>query len=253
MNSGFTKLYLLLYLAVLRSGMGSRLASAQPATLRQRRRGMRATFAKLMTCIGAAALVLTVTHTAAAQCGMPSKPIKRMNWSPMYRGAHPSLLRTGFGQDNDNDDGGAAIVGMWHVKFTAQSQNGETIPGGAVIDNSVVVWHPDGTEIMNSSRPAQDGNFCLGVWKRTGKRSYLLNHMPWQGNVFNPAAAPDLVGPPQGGDQIIENVTLSPDGKSYSGTFTLRAYDTFGNVYVWFAGTLSATRITPDTPFTDLL
>jgi len=133
------------------------------------------------------------------------------------------------------------------------SQNGETIPGGAVIDNSVVVWHPDGTEIMNSSRPAQDGNFCLGVWKRTGKRSYLLNHMPWQGNVFNPAAAPDLVGPPQGGDQIIESVTLSPDGKSYSGTFTLRAYDTFGNVYVWFAGTLSATRITPDTPFTDLL
>jgi hypothetical protein len=42
-----------------------------------------------------------------------------------------------------------------------------------VIDKSVVVWHSDGTEIMNSSRSAQDENFCLGVWKRTGERTYL--------------------------------------------------------------------------------
>ena len=75
---------------------------------------------------------------------------------------------------------------MWHVVFTAQTQNGDAIPvpGGVVIDNSVVVWHSDGTEIMNSARSAQDGNFCLGVWKRTGERPYLLNHIPWQGNVL---------------------------------------------------------------------
>jgi len=46
---------------------------------------------------------------------------------------------------------------------------------------------------------------------------------------------------------------LSPDGNSYSGTFTLHAYDPSGNVYVWFTGTLSAKRITPDTPFSALL
>ncbi len=31
------------------------------------------------------------------------------------------------------------------------------------VDNAFVQWHSDGTEIMNSRRPAQDGNFCLGV------------------------------------------------------------------------------------------
>ena len=91
------------------------------------------------------------------------------------------------------------IVGMWHVVFTAQTQNGETIPvtGGVVIDNSVVVWHGDGTEIMNSARSAQDGNFCLGVWKRTGDRTYLLNHIPWQGNVYDPTAHRTSSGRPR--------------------------------------------------------
>lgn len=144
---------------------------------------------------------------------------------------------------------------MWHVVFTAKTQNGETIPveGGVVIDNSVAVWHSDGTEIMNSSRSAQDGNFCLGVWRQTGPCTYYLNHIPWQGNVFDPSAPPDTIGPPQSGAQIVEKITLSPDGNSHSGTFTLHAYDTSGNVYTWFTGVLSAKRITPDTPFKSLL
>ena len=144
---------------------------------------------------------------------------------------------------------------MWHVVFTAQTQNGETIPvtGGVVIDNSVVVWHGDGTEIMNSSRSAQDGNFCLGVWERTGDRTYLLNHIPWQGNVYDPTATPDAIGAPQAGAQYIEKITLNPDGNSYTGTFTLHAYDTSGNVYVSFTGVISAKRITPETPFGALL
>jgi hypothetical protein len=155
----------------------------------------------------------------------------------------------------DGYDDREPIVGMWHVVFTAKTQNGEAIhvTGGVVIDNSVVVWHSDGTEIMNSARSAQDGNFCLGVWKRTGERTYLLNHIPWQGNVFDPTVPPDTIGAPQGGAQIIEKITLNPDGNSYTGTFTLHAYDTSGNVYVWFTGVLSAKRITPDTPFSALL
>ncbi len=211
---------------------------------------MRAISAKWMSCIGAAALVVTMTQVAAAQCGLPNKPIQRMNWRPMVRGANPWLLRTS--DDDDND--GPSIVGMWHVKFTATQQNGQDIPGGgAVIDNSMVVWHHDGTEIMNSSRSAQDGNFCLGVWKRTGKFSYQLNHIPWAGNIFDPSVPPNVIGPPQAGVQILEYITLDPSGKSYSGTFTLTGYDTTGNVYIVFKGTLAATRVTPDTPFSDLL
>ncbi len=201
--------------------------------------------------IGAAAIALALAQAAVAQCGLPNKPIKPMSWHPLFGGPTPSLVRTGF---DDNLDG-PSIVGMWHVVFTALTQNGETIPvqGGVVIDNSIVVWHPDGTEIMNSSRSAQDGNFCLGVWKRTGERTYLLNHIPWQGNAFDPTAPPDTIGPPQGGAQIIEKIILSRNGDSYSGTFTLHAYNTDGSLNTSFTGTLSAKRITPETPFSELM
>lgn len=213
---------------------------------------MKTRFWKLISCVGALAVAVLLIPGALAECGLPSKPIKPMAWHPLFESAQPSLVRTAF---NDDDEREPAIVGMWHVIFTAQTQNGEPIPvkGGVVIDNSVVVWHSDGSEIMNSSRPAQDGNFCLGVWERTGRRTYLLNHIPWQGNVYDPSLPPDVVGKPQAGVQIIEKITLSPDAKCYSGTFTLHAYDTSGNVYASFTGVLSAKRITPSTPFSDLL
>ena len=206
---------------------------------------------KSISGMGALALVFSIAPAAMAQCGLPNKPIKPSSWSPKNGAKTPQLVLAGFEEYDSHEP----IVGMWHVVFTAQTQNGETIPvtGGVVIDNSVVVWHPDGTEIMNSARSAQDGNFCLGVWKRTGDRTYLLNHIPWQGNVFDPTVPPDTIGAPQGGAQIIEKITLNPDGNSYTGTFALHAYDTSGNVYVWFTGVLSAKRITPDTPFSALL
>ncbi len=199
--------------------------------------------------IGALSLAFSLVPAALAQCGLPNKPIKPSSWRSPNAAASPRLVTAAL------DEVEPSIVGMWHVIFTAQTQNGDTIPapGGVVIDNSVVVWHGDGTEIMNSARSAQDGNFCLGVWEHTGERTYLLNHIPWQGNIYDPTAPPDTIGPPQSGVQIIEKITLSPDGNSYTGTFTLHAYDTSGKVYVWFSGVLSATRITPHTPFSSLL
>lgn len=208
---------------------------------------MKAILAKLIMCAGALVLALATVPGAWAECGLPTKLVKPTSWQPAYGAANPSLVWADF------DDDGPSIVGMWHVIFTAQTSNGQAIPGGAVIDNSVVVWHGDRTEIMNSSRSAQDGNFCLGVWERTGERSYLLNHIPWQGNVFDPSVPPETVGPPQSGAQLIEKVLLSPDGNSYTGSFTLRAYSSTGTIYQTFTGSLSAKRITPTTPFTDLL
>ena len=193
-------------------------------------------------------LSLATAKGALAQCGLSTKLVKPSSWQLPMGGAR--LVYAGLAGGGDEDS--PSIVGMWHVVFTAHTMNGDALPDpGAVIDNSVVVWHRDGTEIMNSSRPAQDGNFCLGVWEQTGRLSYFLNHIPWQGN--DPSGGPGGIGNPQGGAQILEKVTLSPDGNSYSGTFTLTAYDTSGNVEVWFAGTLSATRITTRTKFTDLL
>jgi len=211
---------------------------------------MRTGFWKFIACVGVAALGFAVMPLASAECGLPNKPIR---WHPQLNGVTPWLVRAAFDRyDDDNQD---PIVGMWHVIFTAQTQNGVDIPvaGGVVIDNAVAAWHSDGTEIMNSSRSAQDGNFCLGVWKSTGRHTYLLNHIPWQGNIFDPTVPQGTIGAPQGGAQILQNITLSRDGNSYTGTFTLNAYDVAGNVYVSFTGVLSATRITPDTPFSSLL
>jgi hypothetical protein len=206
---------------------------------------------KFASWASALALAFALAPGALAQCGIPNKPIRPSAWFPQFGTAAPRLATTAL---DDWDDHEPSIVGMWHVVFTAHTQNGDAIPSpGAVIDNAIVQWHPDGTEVMNSARSAQDGNFCLGVWKRTGNRSYLLNHIPWQGNVYDPTVPPDTIGAPQDGAQIIEKITLSPDGNSYTGSFTLHAYDTSGGVYTWFSGTLTATRITPDTPFTSLL
>jgi hypothetical protein len=133
--------------------------------------------------------------------------------------------------------------------LTAYSLNGKPIPS-TVVDNMLAIWHSNGTDIIVSDRPPQDGQICLGVWKRTGTRKYYLNHIPWLGNDLT--NAPSGIGNPTGPAQLTENVTLSPTGNYYSGTFTLSAYDLNVNHPVTFKGTLSATRVTTDTTIQDL-
>jgi hypothetical protein len=190
-----------------------------------------------------------VIPNALAQCGLPTKIAKPANWSSSHIGG-VRLMRAAFQKQNDDNDEGPSIVGMWHVIFTAQTLNGS--PVNFMLDNAVAVWHSDGTEIMNSSRPAQDGNFCLGVWAKTGKLKYYLNHIPWAGNDAPDPPPASGIGNPQGGAQLIEHVTLSPDGNSYSGTFTLTAYTPKGQPTVTFTGVLAATRITTNTSITEL-
>jgi hypothetical protein len=185
--------------------------------------------------------------SASAQCGLNKNYVKPAAWHPQLGSAH--LMRTAL---FDDDDDSPSIVGMWHVTFTAHTVNGNPIPSNAypMIDNALVVWHSDKTEIMNSARPPQDGNFCLGVWEKTGARSYYLNHIPWLSN--DTTNAPSGIGNPAGPTQITERVTLSEDGKSYSGSFTLVAYNLDGTKAVTFTGVLSGMRITISTPATSL-
>jgi hypothetical protein len=203
---------------------------------------MRATCCKWMSAVSALVLAFSLVPGGWAQCGLPNKPVKPSAWHPQYGTVSPQFVTAGFGDFDDHDP---SIVGMWHVVFTGQTMNGGSYSLPEPFDNSVVVWHSDGTEIMNSSRPAADGNFCLGVWQQTGRRQYFLNHIPWQGN--------DPMGNPQDGAQILEKITLSPDGNSYSGKFTFQAYDINGNPSLSVTGTLTAKRITPGTPFSALL
>jgi hypothetical protein len=181
-----------------------------------------------------------LTAMAAAQCGTPTAKLHKQAW----RVGDPTALLT---QAADTIE---PIVGMWHVTFTAEG-NSEGPPDGAPIDNAIVVWHGDGTEIMNSARPPQDGDFCMGVWKKVGPNRYNLNHFAWGGN--DTTNAPTGIGNPAGPTRIIEQVTLSADGNSFSGTFWLRATDTAGKPTATIIGTIAGTRITMETTVQDLL
>jgi len=200
-------------------------------------------------------LALLAVPNCSAQCGLASPRIRSQSSLPAHMG-HVPLLPVALAGDDDSDHHGerdrAAIVGMWHVTFTAKTMNGADIPD-TVIDNALVVWHGDGTEIMNSGRPPQDGDFCMGVWKQTGEATYELNHFAWGGNQYTPGTPNGVVGDPMGPTRIVEFVRMGADGKHYSGTFTLTAHDTSGHVSTIFTGVISATRITENTTVPDLL
>jgi len=193
-------------------------------------------------------LALICVPNAHAACGGVTLPQAHPSSFQLQSGS-ARLLRTAF-----PDLGAPSIIGMWHVTFTSQGP-GSDLPDGASVDNALVVWHGDNTEIMNSDRPPQDGDFCMGVWEQTGKYTYKLNHFAWFSNTYDPTdpLSWSEIGPAQGPTHIVEEVTLSPDGAHYSGTFTLDAYDTSGNPKVHIVGVLSGTRITMDTTVPGLL
>jgi hypothetical protein len=180
------------------------------------------------------------TAMAAAQCGTPTAKLHKQVW----RVVDPTALLT---QAADTVD---PIVGMWHVAFTAEG-NTEGPPDGTPIDNAMVVWHSDGTEIMNSGRPPQDGDFCMGVWKKVKPNQYRVNHFAWGGN--DTTNAPGGIGNPTGPTRIVEAVTLSADGNCYSGTFWLRATDPAGKTTATIIGTVAGTRVTMETTIPELL
>ncbi|MGO9325971.1 MAG: hypothetical protein ACLP07_15560 [Terracidiphilus sp.] len=193
-------------------------------------------------------LALACVPNAQAACGGVTLPQ-----------AHPSSFQLQSGsahmvQAALDDQEGASIIGMWHVTFTSHGSDSD-LPEGAPVDNALVVWHGDKTEIMNSDRPPQDGDFCMGVWKQTGRYTCKLNHFAWFANSYDPTnpLSWSEIGPAQGPTHIVEEVTLSPDGSHYLGTFTLDAYDTSGNPGVHIEGVLSGTRITMDTTVPGLL
>jgi hypothetical protein len=203
---------------------------------------------KVSMALGFVALAISAVPAALGQCGMPAKAAKPAAWHPQYDAAR--LVRAADDDPFRREDG-KTMVGMWHVIFTANTSAGKAIPA-MVIDNALVVWHSDRTEIMNSVRSPQDGDFCMGVWEQTDRSQYYLNHFAWYGNQF-PTNNASGIGDPVGPTHIQEWVKLSPDGDRFTGTFTLVAYDTSNNVLASFTGTLAGTRITTSTKEQDLV
>ena len=133
------------------------------------------------------------------------------------------------------------IVGFWKVKLVSKGNAG--IPDDVVLDAGYSQWHSDGTEILNSSREPETQSFCLGVWNKIGHSHYKLNHfaISWANGA--------LLGPAN----IREDVTLSHDGNTFTGTFTIDQYDQAGNLLVHLVGQIEAKRITVDTSVIDVL
>jgi hypothetical protein len=206
---------------------------------------MKASRREMVAVLGVLLVGTILTAKANAECVSLASPkaLQPQSWQGNELFQQGSLLLV-----SDSDD---PIVGMWQVKFIAQGNTGSMAPpDGTPIDNAFVQWHSDGTEIMNSGRPAQDGNFCMGVWKRTGKSSYKLNHFALGNDTTN---APSGIGNPAGPTQIRENIVLSRDGNSYTGSFTLDAYDMSGHNVAHIIGNVSATRITVGTSASDVM
>jgi hypothetical protein len=135
----------------------------------------------------------------------------------------------------------ATIVGLWKVQLLSKGNGAHnpSIPDGAIIDFGYSEWHSDGTEILNSGAhaPATE-NFCMGVWGKTGYLAYELNHFALSYDAPSASLAAYV--------NIREQVTLSPSGNSFSGTFTIDAYAPNGNHVDHVAGTVTGTRLTVD-------
>ena len=186
---------------------------------------MKTSFRTLAATFGAVVLALLCAPASRAQCGAYQKTAFHSSWS----GQPAMLFRAALINDDHYNE--PSIVGFWHFKMSV---------GVNVIDGGTQQWHSDGAEVMDSgARSPLIGNVCFGVWKQVGERQYKLNH---RGIGFD--AAGSAVN---GVDSIIINVTLSRDGNSYSGTFTIYPYDPDGNfIAPAVKGTITGTRITVD-------
>ncbi len=192
---------------------------------------------------------LVALKTAQAGCGFVPPKLSPSVWNsttqsgPALRSA---VYWSGMGgqleQVDDEWSPNTGIVGMWRFVMTTPLPNGTA----GLVDDGYAQWHSDGTEIQNSGFHApKTSNFCLGVWKQTGPRTYKLNHFPlgWDSTGDNPANPV----------QLTMTVKLTDDNH-FTGSFTLKVYvwdgteliNASGPPIATVTGTITATRVTID-------
>lgn len=197
----------------------------------------------LKKTFGILALLAIASLGASAQCGGIDLHGK---FRPQaFEGARSfgSLLLASDHDDYDRE----GIVGFWRITFISEGNSGNpepfNPPDDAPIDHGFAQWHSDGTEIMNSSRVPSTGNFCLGVWKKVGQAHYKLNHFALS---FDDTKT-------QGYDHIREDIVLSHNGNSFSGSFLIAKYDINGNPIAVIKGKIVGKRVTVNTTVQDIL
>ena len=184
--------------------------------------------------VAAATLAILGSGQAMAGCGMPGGGGRSpANW---HGGGQ------GFGD---------SVVGLWKVTFTSDgTAYPGPIPAGVETDFGTAQWHPDGTEFMISGgRAPSTGDVCMGAWKRTGARTFKLNHLAlaWASSDSAPPIGPVSPAVFLGPAVFTEIVTLNVAGNSYEGPFTIDQYAADGTTLLeHIAGTVKGTRMTAD-------
>jgi hypothetical protein len=181
---------------------------------------------KILIALTLLASLTLFTTTAHAGCGtypQAGAKLKPQAWTP-NRGHGATLIAS----DEDSD----GIVGFWRVTLTSKGNTAFGIPDGAILDKGFAQWHSDGTEIMNSNRQPSTGSFCLGVWKKINGK-YRLNHFALS---FDD-------GVHLGYANIREEVVLSDNGNSFSGSFIIAIYDGQGNPGPVLKGDITGTKV----------
>jgi hypothetical protein len=132
----------------------------------------------------------------------------------------------------------STITGLWDVKDYYQGQ---------LIDEYFDTWNSDGNEFFIDATDPIEGNVCQGTWLQIAppsaiqparSRTYKLKHVAWgfdkQGDLQYLALFHDTI-------------TLSTDGKSFTGTEDVYIYDLDGHLVNEYLGdVLHARRITVD-------
>ncbi|MGC2479660.1 MAG: hypothetical protein WA423_07570 [Candidatus Sulfotelmatobacter sp.] len=200
---------------------------------------MRTVNLKIVPVLSTLVLATIVVPYAHAGCGLYS-PVAHAA-SLHFQIASPRLLLAAL--TTDDDDAATkepSIVGLWKQHLISEGNEG--IEDGTEVDASYVQWHSDGTEMQVSGmRLPLTGDTCLGVWIKTGARTYQLNHF---GVSFDPTGQ-ILVGPAR----LQAWLTLDAKGNSSLGRFTLDQWDEAGNLLAHVQGKVTGTRVTMETGF----
>lgn len=205
-----------------------------------------------------------LAQQASAGClDVPGMKIPRSDLRSQESFGAARFMKADYRQDGEDEFGPsffrAPIVGLWAFKYTSKGNMATLgIPDGAPIDNGNTAWFADGNEVtFSGARNPIVGASCIGVWKQTGARTYVLNHIGLSWNPLAASTAPAGPGNPGGGPGasggpafIKQFVTLSRDGQSYTGTFAINQLMPDGKTPALPApikGTITATRVTVDT------
>jgi hypothetical protein len=194
---------------------------------------------KIVPALSALVLATMFAPAAHAGCGLYSPVPHAASWQPQI--ASPRLVLAALTIDDEAaTPHGPSIVGTWKEHWISEGSEG--IKDGTEVDAGYAQWHSDGTEInVSGMRAPLTGDVCLGVWIKTGARTYQLNHF---GISYDPTGA-NLVGPAR----IQQWLTIDPKGDSTSGKFTIDQWDEAGNLLGHVQGNVTGTRVTMETGF----